>query len=350
MASNSKKVISINPDFFKIGGKSSKKNKKNKKAKRRDNDALSSSVNKGLKKNLLNKLKQHQRNRDNEKMKTEIMGDNINNNVDDELEKSIDFLNSIVKKRKSKKEKKRNNKTIKKKPLIENTPQVQAATIDANFEKSESLVINNKTPDINNPKQPKFGCLKNGKLPTYKQYNKTMKNRNQDNTDDKRPPIAFNDTPVYNETFDERQKNLKDIKVTYNMPPLSPKATILEEVSKPAPIVTIDNTLNITNKKRKKRKHKLKTIKRKITLGKKHGIVGVLIKNRKTRKNVKKEVSNLEKKSMTNIKRYLRKHNLVKIGTSAPDDILRNIYESSYLSGDIYNKNPDTLLHNFMKA
>ena len=82
MASNSKKVNSINPDFFKIGVKSSKKNKKNKKAKRRDNDALSSSVNKGLKKNLLNKLKQHQRNRDNEKMKTEIMGDNINNNVE----------------------------------------------------------------------------------------------------------------------------------------------------------------------------------------------------------------------------------------------------------------------------
>ena len=47
MASNSKKVISINPEFFKIGRKSSKKKKSKKK---RDNDPLSSSVNKGLKK------------------------------------------------------------------------------------------------------------------------------------------------------------------------------------------------------------------------------------------------------------------------------------------------------------
>ena len=52
---------------------------------------------------------------------------------------------------------------------------------------------------------------------------------------------------------------------------------------------------------------------------------------------------------MANIKKYLRKHNLIKIGSIAPDDVLRNIYERSYLSGDVYNKNPDMLIHNFLK-
>ena len=61
MASNSKKVISINPEFLKLAEKR-KKDKKEKK-KRRDNDMLSSSVNKGLKKNLFNKLKEHQKKR-----------------------------------------------------------------------------------------------------------------------------------------------------------------------------------------------------------------------------------------------------------------------------------------------
>ena len=350
MASNSKKVISINPEFFKISGKK-KKDKKEKKKKRRDNDILSSSVNKGLKKNLLNKLKEHQKRKEKEKEKNSQMS-SLDENVDDELEKSIDYLNDIVKKRKAKKEKRKNKaKTLKKRRDHET---INPTPVSPQL-KVETSVVNKENISL---KQPKFGCLKGGKLPTLRQYNKTLKNRDEPKNDS-RPPVAFNDTPVYKETFDERQKNFSNIKVNYNN---VPKATILPPVPiitpPPIPIIQqatppsipLETNENIKKKKKKKKKHKLKTVKRKITLGKKHGMVGVLIKNRKTRKNIKKEVKNLEKKSMTNIKRYLRKHNLIKIGTPAPDDILRNIYEDSFLSGDIYNKNPDTLLHNFMKA
>ena len=354
MASNSKKVISINPEFFKISGKK-KKDKKEKKKKRRDNDMLSSSVNKGLKKNLLNKLKEHQKRKEKEKEKNNQMA-GLDENVDDELEKSIDYLNDIVKKRKERKEKRKSKaKTLKKRrdhESINSTPVSPQVKVETNVVNKENISL----------KQPKFGCLKGGKLPTFKQYNKTLKNRDEPKNDN-RPPVAFNDTPVYNESFDERQKNFTNIKVNYNnIQNKAPKATILPSVPiiTPPPIPIIQQATpppippetqeSIKKKKKKKKKHKLKTVKRKITLGKKHGMVGVLIKNRKTRKNIKKEVTNLEKKSMTNIKRYLRKHNLIKIGTPAPDDILRNIYESSFLSGDIYNKNPDTLLHNFMKA
>ena len=76
--------------------------------------------------------------------------------------------------------------------------------------------------------------------------------------------------------------------------------------------------------------------------------MGVLIKNKKTRKNVKREISNLKKKSYSTVKKYLKKHNLIKIGTAVPEDIGREIYESAYLSGDIYNKNSDVLLHNYI--
>ena len=57
-------------------------------------------------------------------------------------------------------------------------------------------------------------------------------------------------------------------------------------------------------------------------------------------------LDNIEK-DISEIKEYLKKHNLIKIGTSAPENILRQIYESAYLSGNIINKNPNILLHNW---
>ena len=45
---------------------------------------------------------------------------------------------------------------------------------------------------------------------------------------------------------------------------------------------------------------------------------------------------------------YLKKHNIIKTGSPAPDSILRKLYEDSYLAGDIYNKNSDYLLHNYI--
>ena len=51
---------------------------------------------------------------------------------------------------------------------------------------------------------------------------------------------------------------------------------------------------------------------------------------------------------MADIKLYLKKHGLLKVGSNAPEKVMREIYETAVLSGDVYNKSGDVLYHNFM--
>jgi len=111
-----------------------------------------------------------------------------------------------------------------------------------------------------------------------------------------------------------------------------------------------ENNENKKNNRYIKQIHK-KTISRKYTLGKSKikNKVGILLKNRQTRKTILSAQKELKQHSINDIKKYLRHHNLIKIGSNAPNDILRKIYESSILTGDVTNNNKDILLHNFMK-
>lgn len=94
-----------------------------------------------------------------------------------------------------------------------------------------------------------------------------------------------------------------------------------------------------------------KTIKRKYTLGKStiKKTVRLLIKDRRTRSKILNAQKELKRKNINDIKTYLREHNLIKTGSNAPNDVLRKLYESAMLAGEITNSNPDTLLHNFSK-
>ena len=78
-----------------------------------------------------------------------------------------------------------------------------------------------------------------------------------------------------------------------------------------------------------------------------NGKVSVLIKNSQTRRKVQTEQALLKQKSILDIKNHLRSNNLLKVGSNAPSDVLRHLYEQSILAGQIENKAKDTLIHNY---
>tara|TARA_B100000902_G_scaffold217330_1_gene206531 strand:+ start:1631 stop:2557 length:927 start_codon:yes stop_codon:yes gene_type:complete len=303
---SSKKSISINPNFFKIGGKASKKERKKKpkmKNALKPND---------IKKKLIAKIKAHQKKeKDKEIEQLEKQEESFKN----EFQETLSYLEDIKKKKEEKKRKKaerKKNRTMKKKAQPVVSTQIQPPTSDINIDLQPMKM----------DKDPPYGCLKGGNKPTWRQYNKTLKKNKQDiESEYKLKPQLFQTKPEFNERADKLDQ-------------LKNKFKAMNQPTKP-----------------KKTKIKTKRRRRKITLGKnrKGGFVGVLIKNKKTRKNLKKEVDVLKRKSIQEVKEYLRKHNLTKIGSNAPDHILRTTFENAFLSGDVSNKNADILLHNWHK-
>jgi hypothetical protein len=139
--------------------------------------------------------------------------------------------------------------------------------------------------------EPKYGCLKHGKKPTYRQVN--------------------ND---------------------------------------PAEKITIGGEVDARDARETRRERREKTIKHYAAFGKKNNTMRVLIKDAAYYKKLKKETDKLEREPLKVVREYLIKHNLHKAGSAAPEELLRETYKNAYLAGDVENTDSDLLLHNYMNA
>jgi hypothetical protein len=336
--SNLKKTIQINPELFKIQSSSKSRTKNN-----RDKTFKKSITPSFLKKQLIDRIKNHKiklessiKHDEEEKIHSVNQKKNTNNNDndDDEFILSMNFLSTLSNENK----KDLSNKSPTKTTFIDTitTPNIttnvhidlpielleeestQNPTQESSNTQTELITVvepfyENKNEEINITYSPSndvpYGCLKNGNKPTYRSWiNKSLKHNK-------------NSTHVQNSTINREQK-LNELKEKFSKEKEKDKDPIFIK----------------------------RTIKKKYTLGKSNikKKVGILIKNINTRKQITDSYKDLKTHDITDIKKYLRNRGLLRIGNTTPHDILRKIYESSILTGDVTNNNKDIILHNLL--
>lgn len=390
-----KKTIQINPELFKISGGKSRKNREKKEL------TLNSNVTpNNLKNKLLKRIKEHKTsgivNNPNIKPKPvsnkQIKQNNSSNtndtssNYTDEFYGALNYLSDLSKQKKVNEAKQRslNTSTLKNyRPpsldiSLELPPELQETKTFVP-QSNEVYNINYKVTD-----EVPYGCLKNGKKKTYREWKQLSAPDKIDIPDIIRPPTppkkntntitnTLTNTSLSREERLEHIKNkLKKIQneeTQIKQQSLDNFKKLEKEISKPLTIEELDfddktestedikdiiNNRNdiIEKEKEKDKKYLKRTVKRKFTLGKSDKLrrVSVLIKDRQTRKNIISSQKELKKTAITDIKKYLRQHGMIKVGSTCPPDILRKTFESAILTGEVTNTNKDILLHNFLSS
>jgi hypothetical protein len=177
-------------------------------------------------------------------------------------------------------------------------------------------------------------------LEKIKQHKKTQKavDLNKDSYDSKREPSYSNLKGGIKPTFREWKQTLSTPveEIHEFVPVLSPPVPHAPTVLTP-PVPTVLPVLSTP------------CIQTTFQLGKhkKNKTISILIKGHKSRRQIDDLKGDFKKTKINTIKNILKNKNLIKFGTTAPSGLLREIYESAHLCGDIYNKNANTLLHNF---
>lgn len=405
----SNKTISINPSLFSISGYKTKKNRE-KKPKPTTFPLISPSV---LKNKLLKRIKEHKqketqnlennkRNLENNKRnlsKKEDIPIKSNNeilNYTDEFTDSINYLQTLSKQKHNDEEKKKSDflkqkqreelerKTIRNYHSIGGQTQEPIINIDLPEELIQPIIpISTETFHIKPKDDVPYGILKGGTKPSYREWSRTQ--RSNIVTNPKASLIIQGGNLPSEKSARENRLNIlkqkiknkteettKDPLITQNLikkPNTESNIQLNVALLQPnvvglQPILTTPTPQENLNQEQMgltggevggkviATKHiTKKTIKRKYTLGKSRikKTVGVLIKDRGTRKQVLSAQKDLKRRNINDIKIYLREHNLIKTGSNAPNDVLRKLYESAMLSGEITNSNVDILLHNFSK-
>jgi len=392
---STKKTIQINPALFKMPGNKTRKNKEKR------GIALNPVVSpSNLKNKLLKRIKEH-------KTKELKGSDSIqsNNNLKedntytDEFYGAIDYLSGL--KQKQKQQKILNNKTLKNQSMS-----VIMSNQDISLDLPPELAEPIKTPMITNEvfsmnyktnDEVPYGCLKNGKKKTYREWKEfsspsvyaELPDLVRPPTPPKRPDGIFftslkdnkltNQTEKINTSSISREDRLEQIKNKLRKledQETSSKRKAIEdfnklekEFTKPVKETLLDDLPDFEDNKNsmpdieeliKQREEKIekrnpkqylkKTVKRKFTLGKSDKLrrIAVLIKDKQTRKNIINTQKELKKTDITDVRKYLRQHGIIKVGSTCPSDILRKTFESAVLTGEITNTNKETLLHNFL--
>lgn len=391
--SNHKRII-INPDLFSVSSKT-RKNKKSEKGIRMKGDAVDAN-NKTTRAKIIKTIREQQK-RNYDKMITDYNrkmhgGDNANTHKDtsqtaifatspdknstDEFKESLEFLKSAVRdnditEKKQEQLLELNNKTPSgiseegeyrlkhyhkmneeaKHRAHNESLKISSINISSGGNNKENLEeifplsstidttqnIMHLNRNTNILPAPNYGVLKNGNLPTYRSYfNQTQKAT---------PSVSMHDA----------QRTLNEFAIGGIVSaPNSNSSETARSISGGSPSQYHSIKQRFMQKHiqpRLKSYHQKKIVRRTFKVGKSKYApkIGVLVSNKTIRRDIEIKHQLLKQISMEDIRKYLVKRGLIKIGSGAPENVLRRLYESAIMiGGDIQNHNKEIILYNYL--
>jgi hypothetical protein len=237
---------------------------------------------------------------------------------------------------KSKKDKKTKKITQLSEPITINSTNIRKMLLEKlkQHKKTQKNILLNK--DNFDNKVPNYSNLKNGTKPTFREWKQTN-------------PIPICPNPI---------PNPNPIPICPNPNPNpnpNPIPNPIPICPNPIPICPMNDIpihldeVDVFDMASKDPYIQEREVKKTFKLGKnlKNKTISILIKSNKTRKNIDQLKRELKNTKLNTIKNFLKTKNLIKFGTSSPSGLLKEIYESSKLCGDVYNNNAKTLIHNY---
>ena len=218
---------------------------------------------------------------------------------------------------------------------------IQPLHIPSLSDVTNSIVTSNITPTTNINHHimpsPKYGCLKNGTLPTFRTLMNQTRKHVGDLMEGGAPSHHIADSmPVIGGTSDSS--------ASQDILPHTKKAIQSNQIH-----TKLENMKR--NKAKKKQMKRKKTIRRTYKIGRSKIMpkVSVLVSNKTIRNNITTKSYLIKQTPIHEIRKYLVKHGFIRVGSVTPNDVLRKMYESAMLMcGEIQNHNPDNLLYNFL--
>jgi hypothetical protein len=386
-----KKTININPDLFKVTGGTRKKKPVD------PNKAIKVKApgirnNKTLRGKLLKYIREQQetnyrKNAENREKNVSKPAKNPLDDFNNDFENSLNYLMSISEETDQKEKQNVKNQTLRHYPYDNPSSLLFSNSINPHLQQRpahpayENISVDlppifegpfepiSNIPMKINQQFPKYGCLKGGNLPTYRNWrNQTQRNYGvtASNMNDRSANQTLPNIPKYGGV----PGRVPDPIILPKLNPsiLNNLGTVsgggvqninmaksnFEKETERFKKITEMNLLAEKNKPNKMPKMKYlkqkRTLKRTYHVGKSKNTpkVSVLVSNRTIRKTVSTKSQLLKQTPIEEIRKFLLKRGFIKVGSTSPNDVLRKMYESVVMiSGDVTNHNPENLMFNF---
>lgn len=369
-----KKTLHIDPNLFSFSNNTTRKKRAEQPGKIKIKGESQKKKDATLKKkSILKMIRQHQEDRyktmfekNNTATSSKLAPADESSSFKKEFQEAKEFMENLTEKKQADTSMK--NFTLKNRPTPEPSsllmtpgqllptalPNVSTSSLGPSIISASSVVepMRNimNTPVFNNPiitnnpiqlASPKYGCLKNGSLPTYRNFMNTTQKKYPE------PTMVGGGN-----TQSQPQTKTTDVENTTEQSVIDKRINeSLDRVNTMQQ--TADKLRELKRKSRPKINKRKRIIRRTYKIGKSKVFprVSVLVSNKTLRNTISTKSQLLKQTPITEVKKFLIKRGFIKVGSTAPNDILRKMYESATLiCGEVQNHNPDNLLYNFLNS